>query len=111
MTTLIEGKFYLPDGTAVAAVKLRWADGRYSGSVDVTEMPPIVHQLFDRYNQIVENQVLSLLDEVEMDIQSLGLYAVLDGQDRVEVTDIQLFPGARQISFLPAVSTTISVAR
>jgi hypothetical protein len=88
-----------PAGTIVAEARVeRNADG-YSGSVDLGRMPAAMRRTFEDYESLVNGQVFSRLDEVEGLIATLALSAILDDGLTFPVTELQIYPEGRAISF------------
>ena len=71
---------------------------QYSGSIDLRAMPPRIREIFERYENIVNDQSLSLLDQIEDEINDLHLAARL-GADTFKIKDVQIFPEAGTVFF------------
>ena len=85
------------DVVAMADVEL--IGGHYSGRVDLNRMSPTLRRLFEEYEDVVNGQVFSLLDQVEDQIAALSLSAVFDEGCEASVEDLQIFPEEGTISF------------
>jgi hypothetical protein len=85
-------------GVLATAVVTRDGDS-YTGTVDLTPMPPQARELFEEFEEIVNGQMLSLVDDVADRIAALRVHAVFDNGDTAEVRDLQVFPGDGTISF------------
>ena len=78
---------------------------RFEGQVDARALSPSLYRIFQEYEEIVNGQIFSLLDEMEERIRALGIKAVLDGGDEARIEDLQLYPSTGLISFKIAPST------
>ena len=93
---------YLQDQAAnrVAAVTVAPVGDRYEGTILLGSTPPDLRQLFEEYEELVEGQVLSRLDDVEGRIAALGLRIVFDEGTEAGVDDLQVYPSTGSVSFL-----------
>ena len=55
--------------------------------------------LFKRWEEIVSNQVFSILDEIETEIETLHCSVVIDDAKPVAIEDLQICPSGRTLSF------------
>ena len=83
----------------VATAQVVEKDGRFSGRVDLSPMPANLRQLFDEFEEIVNDQVFSLLDEVEEKIAAHALKVVLADGQPAPCDDLQVYPSTGRISF------------
>jgi hypothetical protein len=66
-----------------------------------------IKPLFDEFNELVDNQILSLLDEVDARIDALGLHLCAEGDLMPAIYDVQIGGGTinfrlrREASHLP----------
>ena len=74
-------------------------EGRYSGTVDLACMPANLRQVFEEFEEIVNDQVFSLLDELEEKIAALALQVVFPGGHGAPCEDLQIYPSTRRISY------------
>jgi hypothetical protein len=88
-----------PKGNVVATANVTEKEGLFAGHVDLASMPPRLRRLFEEFEQIVNDQVFSVLDKTEDKISSLGLQAVFPGAQEVSIRDLQIFPSTNAISF------------
>jgi hypothetical protein len=65
-------------GKVVATAQVARRGDRFSGRIDLDLMPASLRQQFEEYEEIVNGQVFSLLDEVEDQIGALGLKVLLE---------------------------------
>jgi uncharacterized protein YlaN (UPF0358 family) len=73
---------------------------RYEGTIELERMPAPLCALFEEFEEVVNGQMFSFLDEIQGKIASLSIKAVLDGNGReVPVRDLQVFPSTGDVSF------------
>jgi hypothetical protein len=82
---------------AVARVALE--DDHYAGTIDLTCTPPALKALFAEFEEIVDGQMFSFLDEIQEKIGAVPITAVFDNGDEGAVSDLQVFPSAGDVSF------------
>jgi hypothetical protein len=82
---------------AVARVALE--DDHYAGTIDLTCTPPALKALFAEFEEIVDGQMFSFLDEIQEKIEAVPITAVFDNGDEGAVSDLQVFPSAGEVSF------------
>jgi hypothetical protein len=92
----------------VATVE-KFGDG-FSGNVDTTQMPAAARWTFARYEKLVNDQVLSMLDVIEHEIARMGIVSVSDDGVVIELEDVRLLLNAGTVSFREAVQLTYSVS-
>lgn len=83
----------------VATADVEWLDGRYSGRIAVDRMPQPLRLVFEEYEEIVNDQVFSLLDQIEGQIEALSLSAVFGDGRETPVEDLQIFPKGGTVAF------------
>lgn len=71
----------------------------YSGSVNVDRMPESFKNLFYEYEYIINNQIFSILDQIEDRINSIPFSAIFEGGRECLVKDLQIFPKGGTLSF------------
>ena len=76
--------------------------GYFWGTVDLGATPAHLRSLFEEFEEIVDGQMLSFLDEIQGRIASSPVRAVFDDGDEFEVADLQVYPTTGDISFRPA---------
>lgn len=89
----------IDDGTLVACLRVEPCDGRFEGEIDLSRTPPQLLRLFHEFEEIVEGQMLSCLDDIEKKLTDASLRVVLENGEVVEVQDLQVYPRTRQVSF------------
>src|SRR4051812_23234344 len=96
-------------GKVVATASVEDTGSHYSGTVDIRYMPVALRELFGEFEDLVNDQVLSRLDEIEQRIQHTAFIAEFSDGSRANARDIQIFPKGGTISF--RASREVSVAR
>jgi len=86
-------------GRLVAVARVAATGGRYEGDVDLSGAAPEVQELFQEFEEVVNDQIFSFLDDVQSRIADLGVVAVFDDQSRTPVKDLQIYPASAGISF------------
>lgn len=85
--------------TVIATAQIIAFGEGYRGKVDLTLMPARLQQPFAEYEEIVNGQMFSLLDEAEEQISALRLKIRFDNGDEVETKELQIYPSTNRISF------------
>jgi hypothetical protein len=78
---------------------MREVNGRRSGSIDLDGIEPRLLELFSRFEETVNGQMFGALDEIEREIDSLGVSWHQDGESPHPVYDLQIFPADSVVSF------------
>lgn len=76
----------------------------FSGTIDLSSMPMAIRQTFQEFEEIVNGQMFSLLDEVQDRIENLLLRVRFDEGTDVALADLQVYPSTRRVSFKLAAS-------
>ena len=84
--------------TILATASVELCDDLYSGGINLRTMPARVRDVFARYEDIDNDQTLSLLDQIEDEIDDLGLVARI-GTDVFRLKDLQIMPSAGTVHF------------
>lgn len=97
-------------GQVLATAEVTDAGEHFTGRVDLTRTPRDLRLLFDEYEDVVEGQVLSLVDEIADRIAQRRIRAIFDdGEIESAVDDLQVFPSTGTVSF--ALATTPASGR
>ncbi len=83
----------------VATAQVDQKGERFTGSIDLSSMPAPLREKFEEYEEIVNGQMFSLLDEIEEQIGSVPLRAVFEGGDEAAIEDLQIYPSTRRVTF------------
>jgi hypothetical protein len=86
------------DKKVVATAQVSELVGQFTGMADLSLMPVDLRRKLEEYEEIVEGQIFSLLDEVEESISCFEIKAVLDGTE-VPIEDLQIYPSTNRVSF------------
>ena len=83
----------------VAAAKVSEQDGYFSGRIDLSQMPMTLQHQFEEYEEVVNQQMFSRLDELEDKIESLLLKVVFADGNVAQLADVQIYPSTKSVSF------------
>jgi hypothetical protein len=86
-------------GRAVATAQVAEREGNFAGSIDLGPMPSGHRKTFEEYEEIVNGQMFSLLDEIEEQIGALAFKIAFREGPEVKVDDLQIFPSTGRVSF------------
>jgi hypothetical protein len=87
------------NGVVVATARVSDEGGRFQGDIDLRPMPAGMRRTFEEYEDIVNGQTFSLLDEIEEKVQSLSLRVVFADGREVRPDDLQIYPSTGKVSF------------
>ncbi len=93
--------------TKVAALDVQFRDDHFEGTISLDTIPPQLRQLFDQFEEIVETQMFSLLDDIQEKIKAVPLRVALENGGAADVTDLQVFPSTNAVSFKTRQPTTV----
>jgi hypothetical protein len=88
-----------PDRQVVATAHVAEQHGQFIGRIDCSLMPLPLQRLFIAYEEMVNTQVFSLLDEVEEHIARLHLLGIFEDGHEAALTDVQIYPSTKTVSF------------
>jgi hypothetical protein len=71
----------------------------YSGSVNLDRMPKVLRLKFEEYESLINDQVFSLLDRIEEEIEIDSFTVMFDDGSKFYVNDLQILPGCGTVSF------------
>jgi hypothetical protein len=83
----------------VATAQVAEQAGAFIGQIDLRRMPLPLQRLFKEYEEIVTTRMFSLLDAIEEQIESLHLKGVFEGGHEATLTDVQIYPSTKKVSF------------
>lgn len=83
----------------VATAKVSEQGGYYAGRVDLSLMPAALQHQFEEYEEVVNQQMFSLLDELEEKIGSLLLRVMFADGSVAQLADVQIYPSTKSVSF------------
>lgn len=85
--------------TKVAALDVIPLGDHFEGSICLDNAPGEIRQLFEQYEEIVEGQLFSLLDDVEERIARMPIKVLLNDGSTGPILDLQVFPSTGAVSF------------
>jgi hypothetical protein len=83
----------------VAMAQVAEQDGSFVGRINLSPMPVQLRRLFEEYEEIVNTQMFSLLDEIEEQIETLHLKVVFEDGHEAALADVQIYPSTNKVSF------------
>ncbi|WP_338866429.1 hypothetical protein [Myxococcus stipitatus] len=86
-------------GHLIGEVRVSAEGGLWSGEIDLRGTAPSIVSLFNQFEDVVNGQMLSFLDDLETEIRQLGArFLIAEGQ-ALPVGDLQVYPELRVVSF------------
>ena len=86
-------------GAVVGVAQVDQERELFSGSVDLRAMPADMLRKFEEFEEIVNDQTFSLVDQVQQEIERLGLKAVFGNGRQEAIDDLQIYPTDGVLSF------------
>ena len=83
----------------VAMAKVSEQGGYFAGRVDLSLMPAALQRQFEEYEEVVNQQMFSFLNELEDKIEGLRLKVVFADGNVAQLADVQIYPSTRSVSF------------
>jgi hypothetical protein len=83
----------------VATAKVEYNGEYYSGLVNLDRMPQLLRSQFEKFESLVNDMVLSLIDEIEEQIKITLFTVVFDDGRRFALKDLQIYPNEGFVSF------------
>jgi hypothetical protein len=83
----------------VATAEVEDRGNYYSGSVNLDRMPKALRLKFEEYESLINDQVLSLVDRIEEEMDINSFTVILDDGRKFYVNDLQILPGCGMVSF------------
>lgn len=71
----------------------------FSGAIDLSSMPESMLRIFEEFEELVNGQIFSLLDDMEQRITDLSIRVAFDDGSEAFVEDLQIYPSTGLISF------------
>jgi hypothetical protein len=92
---------YLKDQASnrVASLAIAPVGDRYEGTIALGGTPADLRKLFEEYEELVEGQILSRLDDIEGRIAARKLRVIFDDGAESAVEDLQVYPSTGAVSF------------
>ena len=88
-----------PSGVRIASLDVALVGDHFEGTISLESTPSTVRQVFQQFEAIVEEQILSLLHDIEEKIGATSLRAIFADGSAASVCDLQVFPSTRAVSF------------
>ena|ERR1700730_18279188 len=88
-----------PSRKVVARANVAERGERFEGTIDLSCAPSAVLSLFEEFEEVVNGQLFSFLDDIQGKIASLPIQAVLDNGVEMRVEDLQVYPSTGKVSF------------
>jgi hypothetical protein len=85
--------------TIVATAQVTEQDGTFTGRIDLSPMSVPLRLQFAAYEEIVNQQMFSLLDEMEEQIGAMLLKVVFADGHVAPLADLQIYPRIKKVSF------------
>lgn len=86
-------------GRIIATATTAENNDGFAGTVDLSRTPRDLRALFEEFEEVVQEQMLSLVDDVTDRIDALQLIARFDDHSEADVRDLQVFPETGAVSF------------
>ena len=83
----------------VATAQVTEQDGTFTGRIDLSPMSVPQRRQFEIYEEIVSQQMFSLLDEIEEKIGAMRLQVVWADGHVAPLADLQIYPSTKKVSF------------
>lgn len=83
----------------VATAQVTERDDRFTGRIDLRPMSAPLRRQFEAYEEIVNEQMFSLLDEMEEKIGAMLLKVVFADGHVAPLADLQIYPSIKKVSF------------
>jgi hypothetical protein len=83
----------------VAALDVALLGDHFEGSICLDGTPREIRQLFEKYEEIVDGQMFSLLDDVEEKIARMPIRVLFNDGSTRPIWDLQVYPSTQAVSF------------
>ena len=83
----------------VAMAQVTEQNSTFTGRIDLSPMSAQLRHQFEAYEEIVNKQMFSLLDEIEEKIETMLLKVVFADGHVAHLADLQIYPGTKKVSF------------
>ena len=84
---------------SVAALDVQFRDDHFEGLISLEAVSSPLRQLFEQFEEIVEGQMFSLLDDIEEKIEVTRFRVVFENGSVASLSDLQVYPSTNAISF------------
>jgi len=86
-------------GNLVATAQVDDEGEHFGGTIDLQPAPDQLRALFNEFEEIVNGQMFSFLDEIQDKIDGLSLKAAFPDGRTLGLKDLQVFPRTGDVSF------------
>lgn len=87
------------DRNIVATAEVEFRGGCFTGPINLGPMPIPLRSTFEEYESILNDQVFSLLDQIEDRIAATALRVIFQDGCEESVDDLQILPVGGRVSF------------
>ena len=103
-------RFVDASGNLMATGSVNDEGGHYGGTIQVRELPASTRDLFEEFEEIVSDQMLSFIDEIQARIGALRVKVVFSDGHESALDDLQIYPSTGDVSFKLATPRTFNGA-
>ena len=89
------------DKQVVATAQVADEGKHWGGTIDLSSAPSAMGEVFCEFEDIVEGNALSLVDDVQAKIRALSLFAMFEDGREAAMNNLQIFPSTGEFSFEP----------
>lgn len=86
-------------GKIVATAAIADEGPHFGGTINLRATPAALRTLFDEFEETVNGQVFSCLDEVQKKIDAAAISAVFENGEQARIKDLQVYPSSGDVSF------------
>ena len=94
LVTIFDG-----EGEVIATAAVELQGDYYSGTSNIDRMPNSLRKLFEEFEEIVNGQIFSRLDQIETRIASFPFSATFATGREFRIAKLQIFPNEGTLSF------------
>jgi len=96
--------------TVFAIARVADVGDRFEGTIGLLFTPPELRKLFDEFEEIVNEQSLSFLNEIQEKIGANRIKAIFEDGSEIDIKDLQVYPSTGDVSFQRAVVLTTATS-
>jgi len=101
-------KFMDASGNLLATGQVNDEGSHYGGTIQVRDLPVATRNLFEEFEEIVNGQMLSFLDDIQARVAALRVKVVFDDGHESALDDLQIYPSTGDVSFKLATPRTFN---
>ncbi len=72
---------------------------RFQGTIDLANTPSDLRDLFSQWEMAVNDQLFTRVDELDSEVDALGLRMVFERAEPLRLHDLQVYPSNGAVSF------------